>query len=63
MFLLYRVNTNDVRGFRYLTKTKWFTELKLMPLEGEHFTVACGRSDITPTMATRSTTVDMTVKW
>jgi hypothetical protein len=27
------------------------------------FFVACGRSDVTPTMATRIATVDMTVKW
>jgi hypothetical protein len=25
--------------------------------------IACGRSDITPTMTTRIITVDMTVKW
>jgi hypothetical protein len=39
--------------------------MKLTPLEGElqKFFVACGRSDITPTMATRRANVDMTVKW
>jgi hypothetical protein len=25
--------------------------------------VTCGRSDVTPTMATKSVTVDMTLKW
>jgi hypothetical protein len=39
--------------------------MKLIPLE-DNFKksfIACGRSDVTPTMATRSATVDMAVKW
>jgi hypothetical protein len=39
--------------------------MKLTPLEGELqiFSVACGRSYLTPRTATRSATVDMAVKW
>jgi hypothetical protein len=39
--------------------------MKLTPLEGElhKFVVAYWRSDVTPTTATRSATVDMAVKW
>jgi hypothetical protein len=49
----------------YFTKTKRHTEMKLAPLEGElqNIFVACGRSDVTPMMATRSAIVDMTVNW
>jgi hypothetical protein len=49
----------------YLTKTKLHIEIKLMLLEGElkKLIVACSRTDITPTMSTRSTTIDMAVKW
>jgi hypothetical protein len=45
--------------------TKWHTEIQLILLEGElkKLFVACGRSDVTPTMATRSATVNMAVKW
>jgi hypothetical protein len=31
--------------------------------ELQKIVVACGRSDVTPTMATRCATVDMAVKW
>jgi hypothetical protein len=39
--------------------------MKLISLEGElkKYFVACGRSDVTPTMASRSATVEMAVKW
>lgn len=38
--------------------------MKLKPLEGDlKKIVACGTSDVTPAVATRSTTVDMEVKW
>jgi hypothetical protein len=49
----------------YLTKTERHAEMKLTPLEGEfqHSFLACERRDLTPTMATRSATVDMAVKW
>jgi hypothetical protein len=38
--------------------------VKLTPFEGEfqNIFVACGRSDITPTVVTRNATVDMAVK-
>jgi hypothetical protein len=29
----------------------------------KQFVVACGRSEVTPMMATKSATVDMAVKW
>jgi hypothetical protein len=37
----------------------------MKPLEGEFqtFLVACGRSNITPAMVTRSVTADTAVKW
>jgi hypothetical protein len=60
------VSTNELRVSNdYLTKTKWHTEMKLTPLEGQlqNIFAACGRSDVTPTMATKSATVDMAVKW
>jgi regulator of protease activity HflC (stomatin/prohibitin superfamily) len=48
-----------------LTETKQPMEMQLTPLEGElqNISVAGGRSDVTPMMATRSATVDMSVKW
>jgi hypothetical protein len=59
------MNTNDLSSFRYLTKYKRHTEMKLTPSEGElqKFFAACGRNDRSPTMATRRATVDMAVKW
>jgi hypothetical protein len=40
-------------------------EMKFTPLEGElkKFFVECGRSDITPSVASKSSTFDMAVKW
>lgn len=44
-----------------------FTETKLISLELELkkqlFFLVCGTSNITPSMATRSATVDLAVKW
>jgi hypothetical protein len=39
--------------------------MKFTPFEGKlkKKIVACGRSDVTPKMATRSATVDIAVKW
>jgi hypothetical protein len=49
----------------YLTKTKRHIEMKPTQLGAElhKYFVVCGRSNVTPTMATRSTTVNMAVKW
>jgi 3,4-dihydroxy-2-butanone 4-phosphate synthase len=60
------ISTNDLSYLKYLfNKTKGHTEMKLKLMEGEiqNFSVACERSDVTPTMTTRSATVDMAVKW
>jgi hypothetical protein len=64
LILIYRVNTHDQRDLRYLTKIKWHTEMKLTPLEGELQTyfIACGSSDVTLMMTTRSAVVNMEVK-
>jgi hypothetical protein len=39
--------------------------MNVTTLEGElkNNSVACGRSDVTPTMTTRSANVDIAVKW
>jgi hypothetical protein len=39
--------------------------MKLTPMEGELLTffIVCWRSDVTSTMASRTATVDMAVKW
>jgi hypothetical protein len=41
------------------------TQIKLTPLKGElqNYFVTCERCKITPIVATRRTTIDMTVKW
>jgi hypothetical protein len=31
----HRVNTNDLSGLKYFTKTDWYAELELTSLEGE----------------------------
>jgi hypothetical protein len=58
------VNANDQMDFRYFTKTKWDTEMKLVPLEGElqNMFLVHGRSNITVMMSTRRAVVDMAVK-
>jgi hypothetical protein len=49
----------------YLIKTRSHTEMKLTSLEGElqKLFIARGRSNVTPTMVTRSVTIDIAVKW
>jgi hypothetical protein len=60
--MMYRISKNYPSSLNiYLTKIIRHTEMKLVPLEGELQTlfVGCGRSNVTPTMATRSATIDM----
>jgi hypothetical protein len=59
------VNTIYLSGLKYLfNKSKRHTEMNLTLLGGEvKYFVALGRSDVTPTVATRRANTDMVVKW
>jgi hypothetical protein len=46
--LIYRVNTNDLNGFKYLfnkKKTKCHTEMKLTAVEGELQEIVCSMQE------------------
>jgi hypothetical protein len=61
----FRVDENDLSvSNTYLTNSKRRTKMKHHCKENfKRIFVACGRSDLTPTMASKSATVDMPVKW